>query len=139
MARAAPVAGQGRLPARCGCRYCFPRRAREPGIARGVDLNATGELAALFQRARESGNVAVSGRMELARAGGERRPSSTRHCRSMRRAPRGAVSAASARQRPDPLGFVIGVYDIEELVHVAISLLEPRGVEVLVRDDSAAG
>jgi hypothetical protein len=39
----------------------------------------------------------------------------------------------------EPLGFVIGVYDIEELVHVAISLLEPRGVEVLVRDDSAAG
>jgi hypothetical protein len=32
---------------------------------------------------------------------------------------------------------VIGVYDIEKLVHVAISLLEPRGVEVLVRDDSA--
>jgi hypothetical protein len=39
----------------------------------------------------------------------------------------------------EPLGFVVGVYNVEELVHVAISLLEPRGVEVLVRDDSAAG
>ena len=52
-------------------------------------------------------------------------------------AARGAVSAAAPGKRSDPLGFVIGVYDIEKLVHVAISLLEPRGVEVLVRDDSA--
>jgi hypothetical protein len=44
-----------------------------------------------------------------------------------------------ARKQADPLGFVVGVYDIEELVHVAINLLEPRGVEVLVRDDSAGG
>jgi PAS domain S-box-containing protein len=109
-----------------------------PGSAQGVDLHATGELAALFQRARETGNVAVSGRMELARAGGE--AVSVIYAALPVYAPgaaRGAVSAAAPGKRPDPLGFVIGVYDIEKLVHVAISLLEPRGVEVLVRDDSA--
>ncbi|MBL8375446.1 ATP-binding protein [Accumulibacter sp.] len=109
-----------------------------PGSAQGVDLNATSELAALFQRARETGNVAVSGRMELARAG--REAVSVIYAALPVYAPgasHGAVSEAAPGKRPDPLGFVIGVYDIEKLVHVAISLLEPRGVEVLVRDDSA--
>jgi PAS domain S-box-containing protein len=109
-----------------------------PGSMQGVDLNAISELAALFQRARETGNVAVSGRMKLARAGKE--AVSVIYAALPVYAPgaaRGAVSAAAPGKRPDPLGFVIGVYDIEKLVHAAISLLEPRGVEVLVRDDSA--
>jgi hypothetical protein len=128
---------QGRAQRRsCACRCCFRRRATGTGVAPGVDLNATSELAALFQRARASGKVAVSGRMGWRPGRGRRRMSSTRRCRSMRRTTRRARSVPATAE---PLGFVIGVYDIEELVHVAISLLEPRGVEVLVRDDSAAG
>ncbi len=112
----------------------------EPAAAQGVDLNTTPELAALLQRARESGNIAVSGRIDLVRPGRETvrviyaalpvyAPGQSRHP--------GALPFA--RKQADPLGFVVGVYDIEELVHVAINLLEPRGVEVLVRDDSAGG
>jgi len=106
-----------------------------PGVEPGVDLNASGELAALFKRARESGTVAVSGRMELAQAGG-----AAIHVvyaalplyatgESQR-----AVAAGASGKRPDPLGFVIGIYNIEKMIHVAISLLVPRCVEVLVRD-----
>ena len=34
-------------------------------LAKGIDLNTSSELAALFARARESGKIAVSGRMTL--------------------------------------------------------------------------
>ncbi len=111
-----------------------------PAVAVGIDLQRIPELAALLQRARESGHIAVSGRMQLVRPGREKThviyavlpvhvPDN----------PRSAAAAASGREHADPLGFVIGVYDIEELVHFAINLLEPRGVEVLVRDDSSGG
>jgi PAS domain S-box-containing protein len=104
--------------------------------AHGFDLNATSELAALFQRARASGQVAVSGRVELTRPGQD--TAHVIYAALPVYAPAGpGAAAATPGQRREPLGFVIGVYDIEELVHVAISLLEPRGVEVLVRDNSA--
>ncbi len=110
------------------------------GPAQGVDLNASSELAMLFARATESGKIAVSGRLALARPGQENL--SVIYAVLPVYAPARA-RAGAARPTPassgKPLGFVVGVYNVEELVHVAISLLEPRGVEVLVRDDSAAG
>ncbi len=111
-----------------------------PAAAAGVELDAIPELAALLQRARESGTVAVSGRVQLVRPG--RKTTHVIYAALPVHAPdnsRSAASSASARKQADPLGFVVGVYDIEELVHVAINLLEPRGVEVLVRDESAGG
>ncbi|WP_291986107.1 ATP-binding protein [Candidatus Accumulibacter sp. ACC007] len=98
-------------------------------LATGVDLNATGELAALFERAAASGKIAVSGRMQLARPG--HKDLSVIYAALPVQAP------GNARGGGPPLGFVLGVYDIEELVHFAIKLLEPRGVEVLVRDETA--
>jgi hypothetical protein len=109
------------------------------GVAPGVDLNATSELAALFLRARESGKVAVSGRMDIARAGQNQAAVRVIYAALPVYAPDDARRARGSGRRVEPLGFVIGVYDIEQLVDVAISLLEPRGVEVLVRDDSAGG
>jgi CHASE1-domain containing sensor protein len=111
-----------------------------PAAAAGVELDAIPELAALLQRARESGKIAVSGRVQLVRPG--RKTTHVIYAALPVHAPdnsRSAASSASARKQADPLGFVVGVYDIEELVHVAINLLEPRGVEVLVRDESAGG
>ena len=105
-------------------------------VAQGLDLNAISELAPVFARARESGKVAVSGRMEVARPGNQ--VAHVIYAVLPVYAP-GYARGTPDGQRPDPLGFVIGVYDIEELVHVAISLLEPRGVEVLVRDTTPGG
>ncbi|MCM8613735.1 ATP-binding protein [Accumulibacter sp.] len=102
----------------------------------GVDLNATDELSELFRRARASGKVAVSGRMRLDR--GDGRAAHVIYAALPVHAP-GQPRRAADAEPADPLGFVVGVYDIEELVHVAISLLEPRGVEVLVVDASAEG
>ncbi len=121
------------------------RRAWRAGSRQttGVELNATSELTALFERARTSGKIAVSGRVVPPR--GESVPliyaalpvyasgTATGEVNSRRAADQ--VSQALL----EPLGFVVGVYDVEELVHLAISVLEPRGVEVLVRDDSAGG
>ncbi|MBE2259602.1 MAG: CHASE domain-containing protein [Rhodobacteraceae bacterium] len=110
------------------------------GIATGVDLIATADLAEFFQRAGDSGKIAVSGPMALLRPGKE--------ALSVIYAVQPVFASGEARrsevrakpgERAEPIGFVVGVYDIEELVHVAISILEPRGVEVLVRDESAGG
>lgn len=112
----------------------------DPGFTRGADLSATSELAALFQRATESGNVAVSGRIQLARPGREAAHVIYAALPIYRPGESGRAGADSVPGgRPQPLGFVVGIYDIEELVHFAISLLEPRGVAVLVRDESAGG
>ncbi|MEF8699605.1 MAG: CHASE domain-containing protein [Candidatus Accumulibacter sp. UW20] len=108
-------------------------------IAPGVDLNAAGELAALFERARASGKVAVSGRLELVRPGETGGAAQVIYAALPVYAPHDPRRARPAGRRAEPLGFVVAIYDIEQLIDVAISLLEPRGVEVLVRDDSAAG
>lgn len=128
------IAGPPRVP------VLLAAARTESVAAQGVDLNLTVEFAALLQRARESGNIAVSGRIDLVQLGGATVPViyavlpvySPGHSRS-------TAATSGIRRQADPLGFVVGVYDIEELVHVAINLLEPRGVEVLVRDDSAGG
>lgn len=106
------------------------------GVAPGVDLNANGELAGLFRRARASGAVAVSGRMDLAREG--REAIHVVYAALPIYATDKAQRAVADGERPDPLGFVIGIFNVEKMIHVAISLLEPRGVEVLVRDESGS-
>ncbi|MCB1964977.1 MAG: CHASE domain-containing protein [Candidatus Accumulibacter sp.] len=110
------------------------------GLAPGVDLKATSALAPLFQRARASGEIAVSGRVMLARPDRQSLPViyAVLPVYGPGEAGRGTTREA-LRQGSQPLGFVVGVYGIEELVEGAISLLEPRGVEVLVRDDSTSG
>ncbi len=37
----------------------------------------------------------------------------------------------------DLLGFAVGVFRVEDLANTSIALLEPRGVDVLIRDESA--
>ena len=107
------------------------------GPAKGVDLNAISEVATLFERARASGEIAVSGRMAL--TGRDRESLSVIYAVLPVYAPGTARGVAAGAPPPhvEPLGFVLGIYRIDELVHLAISLLEPRGVEVLVSDDSA--
>lgn len=108
------------------------------GFLQGIDLNTTNELSALFERAGASGNIAVSGGMKLARPG--REAADVIYAAVPVYATDGAHAVDAAPGKPGALlGFVVGVYDVAELVHSAISLLEPRGVEVVVRDESARG
>ncbi|MBL8399331.1 MAG: PAS domain S-box protein [Candidatus Accumulibacter sp.] len=98
-----------------------------PEYAIGVDLNADRRLADLFERATVSGKVAVSGRMELVLPG--------KPALQVIYAALPVYATATPRQDSLPvIGFLVGIFVIEDLVHSAISLLEPRGVDVLVSD-----
>ncbi|HPT48665.1 MAG TPA: ATP-binding protein [Accumulibacter sp.] len=102
----------------------------------GADFYAEKALNGLFERATASGAVAVSGRLALNRPG--KPPVQVIYAAlpvfEATAMPRDAPGRADSRAVPT--GFVVGIYVIEELLHTAISMLEPRGVEVLVRDDS---
>lgn len=106
-------------------------------VATSHELEGDSGLPELFERAVASGQVAVGGRSLLvlpdqARLNviyallpvhaSEQLPGST---------------GETLQRAAAPLGFVVGIYRIEELVHMAISRLEPRGVDVLVSDESA--
>ncbi|MCM8625371.1 ATP-binding protein [Accumulibacter sp.] len=107
-------------------------------ILESLDLSATGELTALLARAKQLGNVAVSHRMTLDRPDGQA-GHGVYAALPVYAANRSgeARAGADARTTGALLGYVVGLYDIEQLIHTAISLLEPRGVEVLIRDSSA--
>lgn len=96
--------------------------------ASGMDLHANQQLAALFDRAAVTGQVAVSGRMELLLPG---KPALQVIYAAL---PVRSAVPEGKRDAQVVQGFLVGVYLIEELVHSAISLLEPRGVDVLVSD-----
>lgn len=109
------------------------------GSAQRAQPVSEGQLAAVFARAQQTGSLAVSGRTQLSRVG----PAAgyvIYAALPVYGPADDAVGAPPATGKAlSLLGFVVGVYDIQELVHVAINLLEPRGVEVLVRDDTANG
>ncbi|HMW16530.1 MAG TPA: PAS domain S-box protein [Accumulibacter sp.] len=96
-----------------------------------VDLQADRQLADLFDRATASGKVAVSGRKELRLPG---KPA----LQVIYAALPVYATQTTTEARPDDgqpvIGFLVGIYVIEDLIHSAISLLEPRGVDVLVSD-----
>lgn len=110
----------------------FVASRRTSGRQADDELQATDELVTVIRRAQASGQLAVSGGVTLERAG--REPANVVYAAL----PVGARAAGEVPVRAEPLGFLIGVYDINDLVHVAINLLEPRGVDVVVRDDSAS-
>ena len=109
------------------------------GTAQRAAPAADSELAEVIARAAQTGKLAVSGRTRLDPA----RPGAGYAIYAalpvFGPADASAGSSATAEKGASLLGFVVGAYDLQELVHVAINLLEPRGVEVLVRDDSAVG
>jgi PAS domain S-box-containing protein len=102
-------------------------------FAPGQDLAADPALSRLLERARDQGRTAVSGRIPL---GGEH----SGHYGFAVCLPvyRRDISAASATERREQLsGFAVGVFRLDDLAHAAISLLEPRGVDLVVFDTAA--
>ena len=122
----APVANKAERTAALPVRLSASRAGADYAV--GVDLLASKDLAALFERAAQTGQVAISGRREFLLPG---KPALQ------------VIYAALPVQSPDTgkmpaeravIGFLVGVYLIEDLVHSAISVLEPRGVDVRVSD-----
>ena len=100
----------------------------------GFDLSASPRYAETLARAREQGRMAASGRISYPITGGGSRYG------FMVASPvfdRFAPPSEGARRRADPTGFVVGFFQLDDLINAAISLLEPRGVEILILDESA--
>ncbi len=98
------------------------------------DLSSAPTLLKLLEQARNSGRMAASRPIELPTEGGK---SEYGFMAGLPVYPRYAGIDSPGKQREPPLGFVVGLFKLKELVSESISLLEPRGVEILVVDETA--
>ena len=108
---------------------------RGDGIPPGFDLGSVPGLAATLSRARDQAQMAASGRIAYPS------PDGGVEYGFMVAGPvfEGKAIPATLEQRRRALsGFVVGFFRLGDLVNAAVSLLEPRGVEILVLDESAS-
>jgi len=103
-------------------------------FAPGFDLSSNPQFAAVLRRSRDSGQLAASGRI------GFTTDSETVDFGFLVSLPvyDSGLPMNAPAQRPEHLaGYVVGLFRLSGLARASISLLEPRGVEVLMLDDSA--
>ncbi len=117
--------GVGRFPIVCA-------EAQESNEhLRGCDCIADPSHGQPLGRAVETGAMMVSGRMELGRE-------DQYGFAAFLPVYRGGAALDTAAQREENLlGFATGIYCVSQLVRAATAVLEPRGVEFLVVDESA--
>jgi len=119
-----PADGSGTAPSpRFPVAQMYPDR--DGKISAGFDLGSVPGFAETLSRAATQGRVVASGRIALPGA------QSGAGYGFMVASP---VSRAGTAR---PNGFVVGFFSLEKLVNAAVSLLEPRGVEILILDESA--
>jgi PAS domain S-box-containing protein len=99
------------------------------------DLSSDPDLVKLLEQARNSGRMAASGPIEIMTEGGK---TEFGFMAGLPVYPRLADVDTPGKQREPPLGFVVGLFKLNELVSESIALLEPRGVEILLVDGTAA-
>ena len=107
---------------------------QDDSIPAGFDLGSIPSFADTLSRARDQGRMAVSGRIAYPA------PEGGIEYGFMVASPvfGGDVLVQTADQRQaDLTGFVVGFFRLVNLTNAAISLLEPRGVEILILDESA--
>jgi len=100
-------------------------------FAPGYDVTKQPVLMAALKKARDTGEMAVSGRLKLSGESGGNY--GVLACLPWYR-PRPGIAEA-----PLLSGFVFEVMRLDELAHAAVSYLEPRGVDIVIEDDSADG
>ncbi len=104
------------------------------GIPAGFDLGSVPGFTETLSRARDQGQVAVSERI------GYPKPQGGVEYGFMIASPvfSGSASVHTAEQRAAAIdGFIVGFIRLSNLTNAAISLLEPRGVEILILDETA--
>ena len=98
-------------------------------LVAGLDLASIPAFSEVLSRAREQEGIAMSGRIAF---------SSARENDDYGFLLVSPVFDVTHDSRSgEPSGFVVGAFRLDSLVNAAISLLEPRGVDVLVLDKSA--
>jgi len=95
----------------------------------GYNITSLPVLKAALQKARDTGEMTVSGRFKL--SGQNSGNYGVMACLPLYRT---GLAAATV---PVLQGFVVAVVKLDELAHAAISYLEPRGVDLVIEDDSA--
>jgi len=93
------------------------------------DITSKPALKAALKKAQNSGEIAVSGRINL----------------SLKNSVDYGVIAclpiyrkeSEHSKKTELIGFVVAVLNLDVLAHAAISYLEPRGVDILIQDDSS--
>lgn len=101
-------------------------------IPLGIVFGSRLVLAQLLERARDSNAMAASGRVEF-------RDGETKIDNGFVAAMpvSGRAPAASVSQQRQLRGFVVGLFQLSDITRASISMLEPRGVEILLVDESA--
>ncbi len=107
---------------------------QDDSIPAGFDLGSIPTFAETLSRASNQGQMEVSGRIAyLAPQGGI-------EYGFMVASPvfsRNTQAQTADQHRSSLSGFVVGFFRLSNLANAAISLLEPRGVEILILDESA--
>jgi signal transduction histidine kinase len=99
----------------------------------GFDYGSSALYGHLLDRAWSSGQMTVSSRIPLLE--GDQSYYGFQAFQPVYA--RGAATDTEAQRRKSLVGFVVGVFRIFELASASIAVLEPRGVEFLVRDETA--
>ena len=103
-------------------------------IPLGYDLGSIPTFRETLRRARDSGHIVVSGRTVLPT---EQDNTGFGFMAASPLFRRGASTEPVSRDKDHLLGFVVGFFRLSNLTDAAVSLLEPRGVEILILDESA--
>lgn len=98
----------------------------------GFDYSSSQMYQELLHRARDRGEMVVSGRIELGLAEEE-----IFGFLAFKPVYKRGVPATIDERRKDLLGYVVGIFRIDTLAKIATTVLEPRGVEFLILDESA--
>jgi len=106
---------------------------RQAGELLGFDYGSSALYRELIKRATDSGKMVVSGRIRLLQ--GE--DSQYGFQAFLPVYANGAAISTLEKRRAALQGLVVGVFRIADLANASISLLEPRGVEFLISDESA--
>ncbi len=121
------AAGEVRFP----IKHIYPARTGEQSV--GFDYGSSPTYLDLIERAWLSGRAVVSGRVKLLKEDDPQYGFQV-----FQPVYRHGTPIATAEQRRLALrGFAVGVFRIADLANASISILEPRGVEFLIRDESA--
>lgn len=108
--------------------------AANVGPILGLDLASMPQALGAIERARDRGTLTSTQRLRLPPAGDGERYGFLAFLPLYRADVKTELPDA---QRGRLLGFVIGMVDIPKLVDGAIAQLEPRGVELLIEDETA--
>jgi PAS domain S-box-containing protein len=100
----------------------------------GADLGSDPGYASVLRRARDTGTMAASGR--IAFADGDK-GTEYGFMAAVPVFPNPTTAAPQDQTDREISGFVVGLFRLRGLTDAAVALLEPRGVEILIRDESA--